>query len=373
MSKYAYFLSLLVLTCAIRATITDKDYYCDTNIQETIIASKVYGANALTSFVDSANKTTILSITSHVQLWQRGDSGWENIAALKPVCEPQTAQVIVNPETNQPVIVVGAGSCFSISDTKGVFVVWQEEESVWKVTSSAVVSSGQPFTYIDAFFTNTTSSQPVVAAGYSNQTVLFFESNGEIWQEVSSLERVVKSFYVPGYGQCAVSQSNSDRTQLEFWLYNGSTWELAQSFNIGEDAVYAADYMMLDGLPTVVVGTGLGELITAQLQNGKWLFSKQSFVGSILDIAHIQEAERAYLLIPGEGTPLIYIYQRVNNSWQIFKRICPSGSYMQGAVGGFVDENSGIIAVASYGDMYCNWIGSCNLGLFDIGNVTTDS
>jgi len=375
-NKYLYCLFIVIFSAQAESILEHK---CDTNIKQVVLSNKVYGALALGSFIDSSNKTTFLSVTPHVQLWQKSESQWENIATLKPLCLPQTAQAIINTETNEPLIVVGAGSCFSVNNKKGAFVVWQQEEDTWKATSSDVESSGQPFTYIDAYFTNTTSAEPVIAAGYSNQTALFFENNGNMWQEVSSLERVVKSFYIPGYGQCAVSQGNSNNvTVLEFWLYTNNIWELVQSFDIGEDTVYAADYALVDGLPAFIAGTAFGQLVTAQLQDGAWVFSKQNKLaggGTISSIAHVQQADQTYLIIPDSVGVYIHIYHRIDNSWRVLKTICLNsyGDYVQGTVGGFVDEDNNFIVSAGYGDMYCSWTESCELGLFYVGNITGDS
>jgi hypothetical protein len=146
---------------------------CETTEPDIIISQNIGNIFTLKHAFAENNQPVIITLTDKVQVWQDDTGSWQ-ADTLELLCEPISMQVITDPATQKPDIIVGAQSCFN--KHSGIFVVFQQDNNGWKSYSSDVIDNTGAFYNINAFVTPD-NYLDVTASGSKNNRIYFL--NGQ--------------------------------------------------------------------------------------------------------------------------------------------------------------------------------------------------
>jgi len=363
---------VIFIVLALLWAITTKT--CETIEPETIISQNMGNIFTLKHAFAENNQPVIITLTDKVQVWQNTTGSWQ-ADTLELLCNPISVQVITDPATQQPDIIVGAQSCFNSHD--GIFVVFQQDYTGWQAYSSDVIDNAGAFYNINAFVTPD-NYLDITASGSKNHRIYFFEWAEKQWFEISCLpiptagmNTALETFYLPNGTSC-LAGTNPNESMLDFWTRTAEGWQLTQqvSNNCSEATVY--DYFVENKIPTLVAGCSSGTLLTSQLVNNiTWSEPDYTQAHSInvSTLTHVEQ-NGVIVLISGSHDGTIKLWQRVGDSWQLLHTICvPEAAPVKAAGATSNNANTTLAISAGYGQADCEKNSNCTLGLWYINSA----
>jgi len=349
---------------------------CEVIEPDVILSESIGNVVALKQVLSENNNLVVITLTDKVQVWQNTTGSWQ-ADTLELLCKPISMQVITDPVTQRPDIIVGAQSCFK-SDN-GIFVLYQQDKENWQAYSSDVIDNTGAFYNINAFVTPN-NYLDVTATGTKNNRIYFFEWAEKQWFEISCLPRpdsnattVLETFYLPNGTSCLANE-NSNESMLDLWSRTAEGWQLSQQISNNCSDVTVYDYLITDSLPTLVAGCDSGILLTSQLANNS-TWSEPDYTkahsSAISTLSHVEQ-NGIVILVSGSYDGTIKLWQRVNNGWELLHTVCIPGEVLILAVGPTSNSANTTLAVAagyraaSYAQAH-----NCTLGLWYIDSSQT--